>query len=145
MNLYMFVELGTHLSLICDSNKYCKTRKFSWETFSLIIPFRSFCQLNFHYSMSVLFYIITKKTILEALNFHRFASSVEMAKINLGWNFLVLQQWDFCPEFGVRTRDLHPTYRPNQHPYTRVIIETWWLTSTPNPLPQSHQPQQCHY
>ena len=41
--------------------------------------------------MAVLFYIITKVKILEAFNFHGFASSAKIAKINRRWNVLVLQ------------------------------------------------------
>ena len=39
--------------------------------------------------MAVAFYIISKTKILGAFNFHGFASSVEIAKINRRWNFLV--------------------------------------------------------
>ena len=71
-------------------NWYCKTRKFSWDKFSQISPSKSFRSFNFHYSLAVLFCIITKVKILEAFNFQRFASSPEIVKINRKWNFPVL-------------------------------------------------------
>ena len=41
--------------------------------------------------MSVYIHIITTVKKLEALNFHVFASLVEIAKINCRWNFVVVQ------------------------------------------------------
>ena len=55
----------------------------------VIRPSKSFYSFNFHYmySMAVLFYIsLTKVKILEALNFHGFASSVQLATMNRSWN-----------------------------------------------------------
>ena len=60
----------------------CKTRTFSRDKFSLIGVSTIFRTFNFHYSMPVLFYIITKVKILEAFNFHGFVSSAKIAKIN---------------------------------------------------------------
>ena len=37
------------------------------------------------------FYILSKMKILAAFNFHEFASSAKIAKINRRWNFLFLQ------------------------------------------------------
>ena len=79
--------------------KYCKTRKFSRDKFSLISPSQIFRSFNSHYSMTVLFYIITKVNILEAFNFHRFASSAKIAKINCGWNCLVLHYVELFHQF----------------------------------------------
>ena len=44
--------------------------------------------------MAVLLYIITKVQISDAFNFHGFASSAKIAKINRWRNFLVLQYVD---------------------------------------------------
>ena len=70
--------------------EYYKTRTFSWDKFSLIRSSKHFHSFKFHYSMAVLFYIITKVKLLEAFNFHGF-DSVETVKFSHWWNFLVLQ------------------------------------------------------
>ena len=69
----------------------CKARKFSLDKFSLISLSENVHSFNFHYSLAVLFYIITKVKFVEAFNSHGFVSSAEIAKINRRWNFLVLQ------------------------------------------------------
>ena len=74
---------------------YCKTRTFSGDKFSLINPSKHFRSFNFHHWMTVLFYIITKVNILKAFNFHGFASSLKIVKINCRWNFLVLH-YEIC-------------------------------------------------
>ena len=94
------------------SSNYCKARKFSWDKFSWISPSKIVHALNFHYSMVVLFYIITK--VLNNTGFfnvHGLASSAEITKMNPWWNFLVLQY--FC--------DCHPS----------CIV---WLSSICRPL-----------
>ena len=55
--------------------------------------------------MAILFYIITKVNILEAFNFQRFATSVEIAKINC--NFLVLQYRSFQTEPNASVKGYH--------------------------------------
>ena len=98
--IQLVTQVRLHLRLRCyrgwvrhckEASKYCNTRKFSWDKFSPISPSERFRSFNCHYSMAVLFYIITKAKILEAFNFHGFASSAKRVKINRRWNFLLLQ------------------------------------------------------
>ena len=72
----------------------------------MISPSNRFRSCNFHYSMAVLFSIITKVKKLQAFSFHRFASSEETAKINRNENF---QFYSICldilpPQFVYQLR-----------------------------------------
>ena len=64
--------------------KYCKRRKFNREKFSMISPSKRFCSFNFHCSMAMPFYIITKENNLD-LNFHGFASWAEIVDWTLSY------------------------------------------------------------
>ena len=67
---------------------YCKSRKCSWHKLSLICQSKCFhYKSNFHQSVAVNRYIISKMKLLAAIYFHWFASS---ANINCRWNFLAL-------------------------------------------------------
>ena len=81
-NNYNTGKWGSGIKMSPAKKKYCKTRKFSQDKFSLIDQSKSFHSFNLHCSMTVLFYIITKVKISEAFNFYGFASSTKIAKIN---------------------------------------------------------------
>ena len=86
---------------------YCRTIKFSSDKFPLSSPSKSFHSFNFHYSMAVHCYIITKVNILDAFNFHGFASSAKIPEINCWRNLLVLQY----PHSGNNRKSTFRIYR----------------------------------
>ena len=54
----------------------------SRDKVSQISPYKCFSSFSFHYSVAVLFYFVTKVKNFKDFNFHRFASSVAIVKIN---------------------------------------------------------------
>ena len=100
----MFIVIFKKEKVLSPSNTlllsciYCKMRKFTWDKVPWLTHPNNFAHFYFHYSMAVLFHIITIVNISEAFNFHGFASSKEIAKINCKWNVLVLQ-WTEPPKY----------------------------------------------
>ena len=95
LDIYFFYSKYIFVSKECEWIYYIytvKSENLAEIIFTDLVAHPNiFCSFNVHYSMAVLF---NKVNHLEGFDFHVFASSVEITKINHRWYFLVLQYND---------------------------------------------------